>query len=193
MAAANEKHPSILKALPKTFNKTLTFSCVLIAISQVNFGFDQAVFTNTQAMPAFTKEFGRFEEDLGIYRIEPYFLSLLNSLNYIGFAFGLISGGLISRQWGRRTSMFVMCGWAIIAAIILATAKHRNQVLAGRIIGYVYIGMELAVVPIFQSEIAPPQVRGFVVGTYQFGLTVSSPMPASSDSMPCEPLKFTFC
>ncbi|PCH03352.1 Major facilitator superfamily domain, general substrate transporter [Penicillium occitanis (nom. inval.)] len=35
---------------------------------------------------------------------------------------------------------------------------------------YIYIGMELAVVPIFQSEITPKQARGFIVGTYQISL-----------------------
>lgn len=33
--------------------------------------------------------------------------------------------------------------------------------------------MELAVVPIFQSEIVPPEVRGFTVATYQLMLNVS--------------------
>lgn len=33
--------------------------------------------------------------------------------------------------------------------------------------------MELSVVPIFQSEIVPPEVRGFTVGTYQLMLNVS--------------------
>jgi MFS transporter, SP family, sugar:H+ symporter len=32
--------------------------------------------------------------------------------------------------------------------------------------------MELAVVPIFQSEITPKQARGFIVGTYQISLFV---------------------
>jgi MFS transporter, SP family, sugar:H+ symporter len=36
----------------------------------------------------------------------------------------------------------------------------------------VYIGMELAVVPIYQAEIVPPQARGFIVGTYQTSLYV---------------------
>jgi hypothetical protein len=38
----------------------------------------------------------------------------------------------------------------------------------------IYIGMELSVVPVFQSEIAPTQVRGFMVGTYQLTIAVSS-------------------
>lgn len=36
----------------------------------------------------------------------------------------------------------------------------------------VYIGMELSVVPVFQSEIAPTQIRGFIVGTYQLTIVV---------------------
>lgn len=36
--------------------------------------------------------------------------------------------------------------------------------------------MELAVVPVFQSEIVPKQVRGLVVETYQLMLFVSAPV-----------------
>lgn len=35
--------------------------------------------------------------------------------------------------------------------------------------------MELSVVPVFQSEIVPKQVRGLVVETYQLMLFVSDP------------------
>ncbi|RNJ57958.1 hypothetical protein D7B24_005442 [Verticillium nonalfalfae] len=42
--------------------------------------------------------------------------------------------------------------------------------IVGRIVAYVYIGMELALVPVLQSELAPAEVRGFVVGTYQQGV-----------------------
>lgn len=38
-----------------------------------------------------------------------------------------------------------------------------------------YVGMELAVVPVFQSEIVPKQVRGLIVETYQLMLYVSWP------------------
>lgn len=35
-----------------------------------------------------------------------------------------------------------------------------------------FVGMELAVVPVFQSEIVPKRVRGMIVGTYQLMLFV---------------------
>ena len=134
---------------------------------------DQGAFTGTQAMTAFTEKFGIFDEKKGEYILESYFLSLLNSLNYIGFAFGLVTGSAISRRWGRKICMFVMCIWAIIGAIIVVTANQGAQMIIGRIVAYIYIGMELSLVPVLQSELVPAAVRGFVVGTYQSGLLVS--------------------
>ncbi|SPO01819.1 related to RGT2 - Sensor of high external glucose concentrations [Cephalotrichum gorgonifer] len=158
------------RAFMQCFNGRLIYAVTLIALSQLNFGMDQGAFSGTQAMTSFEQKFGVWDEGKGKFVIEPYYLSLLNSLNYIGFAFGLVSGNLISRWWGRRRCMLVMCCWALVAAIILVTAQHRAQMLVGRIIAYVYIGMELALVPVLQSELVPARVRGFVVGTYQSGL-----------------------
>ncbi|TGJ82197.1 hypothetical protein E0Z10_g6576 [Xylaria hypoxylon] len=161
-----------IKRFTRNFNGTLLLSCALIALSQVNFGMEQGAFSGTQAMTAFTQRFGVLNATTKKYALEPYFLSLLNSLNYIGFAFGLVSGNYISRRWGRRMCMFVMCFWALIAATILVTSKSKAQMIVGRVIAYVYIGMELAVVPVLQSELVPATVRGFVVGTYQSGLLI---------------------
>jgi MFS family permease len=161
------------RRITSAFNGRLLFSCGLLALSQMNFGMDLKAFAATQAMPFFVQKFGTRNPTTGIYVFEPYFLSLLNSLNYIGFAFGLVSGSYISRRFGRRLSIFIMCIWAIAAAAIIVTAEHREQVLAGRIIAYVYVGMELAVIPVLQSELVPKHVRGFVVGSYQSGILVS--------------------
>lgn len=172
---ASDKHGltalwSSVDRFTQCFNRRLVFSCTLIALSQINFGFDQGVFTNTQAMDQFQKEFGEWNAENEEWVIEPYFISLLNSLNYIGFAVGIVAGSIISARHGRRAVMYAMCGWALVGAIILVTAQHREQILAGRVVAYVYIGMELAVVPVFQSELVPSRVRGFVVGSYQSGL-----------------------
>lgn len=68
--------------------------------------------------------------------------------------------------------MFSMSVWSCIATTIIITSQNRDQILAARILAYIYIGMELAVVPIYQSEITPGNARGFVVGTYQLSLAI---------------------
>ncbi|ROW08386.1 hypothetical protein VMCG_03098 [Cytospora schulzeri] len=166
--------PKGARPLVQNFNLRLLYSCSLVAISQINFGLDQGVFSNTQAMTAFTHKFGEYKASTGKYALEATYLSLLNGLPYVGFAFGLASGNYISRRFGRRICIFTMCMWALIAAIILVTSNTKAQLLVGRVIAYIYIGMSLAVVPVLQSELVPAPVRGLVVGTYQSGLLVGT-------------------
>lgn len=84
--------------------------------------------------------------------------------------------------------MFTMSLWALVCATLVITSKSRHQILVARVLNCeklrpgllckdsqlldIYIGMELAVVPIFQSEITPPKARGFIVATYQISLMV---------------------
>ncbi|KAM0257773.1 hypothetical protein ACHAPA_011569 [Fusarium lateritium] len=154
------------------FNQRLALSCVLIAVSTFNYGFDNQAFATTQAMDAFDKQFGVWNEKTGKYVLEPSWLSLFNSLNYIGFAAGVLIGTWISSRWGRRWCMFIMSVYALCTATIAVTSFHREQIMAARILNYVYVGMELGVVPTFQSEIVPAQARGFMVGSYQLSLAI---------------------
>src|SRR5690242_9124737 len=66
--------------------------------------------------------------------------------------------------------MFTMSLFALVTATISVTSNTREQIMAGRILNYLYVGMELSVVPVFQAEIVPAPIRGFIVGTYQLSL-----------------------
>lgn len=171
------------------FNRPLLLSCLLIVLSQVNFGLEQGAFSGTQAMTFFTIKFGKYNPTTKAYALEPFYLSLLNSLTYIGFAFGLVTGNTISRRYGRRMCMFTMCLWSLVGTTILVTAHSKPQMVVGRVISYIYIGMELSVVPIFQSELVPARVRGFVVCTYQIGLLVRRVCYAAAPQKPKTPHK----
>ncbi|KAE8383054.1 general substrate transporter [Aspergillus bertholletiae] len=154
------------------FNTRLALACSLIAISSFNYGFDNQGFATTQAMDAFDRRFGDYNPGTKKYVLDPAWLSLFNSLNYIGFAAGVLIGSQVSARFGRRWCMFSMSCYALVTATITITSKSRNQILAARILNYVYVGMELAVVPTFQSEIVPAQIRGLAVGTYQFSIII---------------------
>ncbi|GJC83317.1 MFS transporter fmqE [Colletotrichum liriopes] len=121
-------------------------------------------------MDAFQRQFGEQNPTTGKWKLPTGWLALFNSLNYIGFAAGVIIGSLVSARWGRRWCMFVMSAWAVIPATIAVTSSTREQIMAARILNYIYVGMELAVVPVYQSEIVPSEIRGFAVGSYQFSL-----------------------
>ncbi|KAF4914517.1 High-affinity glucose transporter ght1 [Colletotrichum viniferum] len=159
-----------ISSITQHFNARLAASVLLIALSQFNYGFDNQAFTSTQAMDAFERQFGEHDPATKAYAIPTYFLSLLNSLNYIGFAIGLVVGSLTSARFGRRTTMFVMSVYALISATVVVTSTRKEQILVGRILNYVYVGFELSVVPVYQSEFVPAPVRGMVVWTYELAI-----------------------
>ena len=113
------------------FNKSLTLACMLIAVSTFNYGFDNAGFNTTQAMDGFQQQFGRYNSTTGKYFLPPSWLSLFNSLNYIGFGVGVMVGSLVSARYGRRMCMFSMSCYALVTATIAIT---REQILAARVL-----------------------------------------------------------
>ncbi|KAH7035807.1 general substrate transporter [Microdochium trichocladiopsis] len=161
---------------------------LLITFSQFNFGFDQQGFSASQAMDSFAKQFGDYDPVKKTWALSAVWLSWFNGINYAGQAVGVVLGSWVSNRYGRRMCMFTMSLWAVVCAIIIITSRTREQILVARILNYIYIGMELAVVPVFQSEIAPPQARGFIVGTYQislmFGGLIANLVARGTDGLP---------
>lgn len=74
----------------REFNRTLALAVTVIAVSTFNYGFDNQAFATTQSMDAFTIKFGVYNPAKQEYELEPYWLSLFNSLNYITFALGTL-------------------------------------------------------------------------------------------------------
>ena len=95
----------------KYFTKNLALACGLVAISTFNYAFDQQGFNSTQAMDSFNKTFGHYDPESETYILDTYYLSLLNSLVYVGFAVGAYIGSVISAHYGRRMTIFCMSLW----------------------------------------------------------------------------------
>lgn len=74
--------------ITKHFTRQLSGTVCLIALSTLNYGFDNQGIATSQAMDAYQKQFGDYDPDTDTYAIPGYFLSLLNGLPFIGFALG---------------------------------------------------------------------------------------------------------
>lgn len=56
--------------------------------------------------------------------------------------------------------MLALSIWSIICATVIVSSFSKWQLLAGRILFYGYLGMELAVLSVYQAEAVPTEVRG---------------------------------
>jgi sugar porter (SP) family MFS transporter len=97
---------------------------------------------------------------------------LVVSVVLVGAMIGAVVGGPVADRIGRRATL-IWAGIIFIAGSFLAPLSPNALVLivARAIIG-LGIGFTSVTAPVYVSELAPPQSRGFLIGLYQFALTL---------------------
>ncbi|KAL2179384.1 general substrate transporter [Thermothelomyces heterothallicus CBS 202.75] len=155
---------------PKAVYNWRVYACAAVAsFASCMIGYDSAFIGTALALPSFTKEF-----DFASY--DPDALALLQanivSVYQAGAFFGSLFAYGTSHFLGRRKSLFVFAGVFLIGAgIMLAASSERGlgTILAGRVLAGIGVGGASNMVPIYISELAPPAVRGRLVGIYELG------------------------
>lgn len=81
-----------------------------------------------------------------------------------GNVLGGVGSGFINNKFGRRFAMTVASVLAILGATIQAASNGPGMMIAGRTIAGLATGVLLSTMPIYISEISPPERRGMLVG-----------------------------
>ena len=99
--------------------------------------------------------------------------SLIVSILSVGTFCGALAAPLFSDRIGRRWTIILSTLIVFNLGVILQTAaSEKNLLIAGRAIAGLGVGLLSSLVPIFISETAPKWIRGSIVSTYQFMVTV---------------------
>lgn len=99
--------------------------------------------------------------------------AILVSFLSLGTFFGALAAPWISDRYGRRPT--IIFSTAIIFALgnsLQVGANHLPLLVAGRVISGISIGITSAVVPLYQAEAAQKNLRGAIISTYQFAITI---------------------
>jgi MFS family permease len=122
----------------------------------------------TFASTAFERKFGEWLPGQDRYGFTSAKLSYLNSLPLISYSLGVIFGAQVGEKWGRKLVLVTMNLVCIIGCLVCITSKSYSQMLVGRMIIYIHVGIEAWLVPMYQAEIVPAAVRGTFVAFYAF-------------------------
>ena len=93
------------------------------------------------------------------------------SVLVLGAMFGAFANGPISDRYSRRWSLLAANIVFLVGSVIQAAAQNVPMIFVGRFIAGVAIGMLSMVVPLYLSELAPPNLRGSLVSFQQWGIT----------------------
>jgi len=130
------------------------------ALGGLLFGYDTGVISG--ALIFIKKEFA-----LSIFEQE-----LIVSIVLAGAIVGAFSGGRLSDRFGRRATLLATSVVFIAGAIFCAAATSIAALVIGRIVVGLGIGLACTTVPIYISEVAPPEARGWQVSLFQLAITI---------------------
>ncbi|KAG5339837.1 hypothetical protein C0989_003346 [Termitomyces sp. Mn162] len=88
---------------------------------------------------------------------------------------GSLIGALLVTQLadrlGRKKTVILAGMIWVIGSILQCASINRGMLVVGRIVSGISVGLSSAVVPIYQSEITPPSIRGRIVSLQQWSIT----------------------
>lgn len=144
-------------------SKVYVYLCAaLSAIGGLLFGYDIGVISGILTMKHFREEFPTGPVKEG---------TIVSSL-LAGCFFGALISGYFADKIGRRFSILGGSLLFIVGSVLQATATTFVQLYFGRIIAGLSIGDLSMIVPLYQSEISPKEIRGRLVSLQQWSITI---------------------
>lgn len=141
-------------------NRYVVRSTFVGALGGLLFGFDTAVISGTTA--GITHSYGLSPNQLGI----------TVSMALCGTVVGALGAGFLGQRYGSREMLRLTAVLYLLSAIGCAFAPSWSLLLAARFLGGLGIGGSSVLGPVYIAELAPPKLRGRLVGTFQINIVI---------------------
>jgi len=139
-------------------NAYLVKSTVVAALGGLLFGFDTAVISGTTSALTIA------------YQLSPALLGVTVASALWGTILGAMLAGFPGERFGRRDTLRALAILYLISALGCAGAWNWPALVVFRFIGGLGIGGSSVLGPMYIAEIAPANLRGRLVGFFQFNV-----------------------
>ncbi|WPG99477.1 Hypothetical protein R9X50_00229200 [Acrodontium crateriforme] len=143
-------------------NKKIVFIAFFASLGGFEYGYQQGVLGQSLVMSRFKSNFPSVVDSSSA-------TGWLTSILQLGGILGSLSAGILGEIFSRKYTMFVACCWVILGSFLYvgASAGHQQLLYAGRFFTGVGVGLFSGVGPLYNAELAAPEIRGFLVSFYQ--------------------------
>ncbi|PWN47377.1 general substrate transporter [Violaceomyces palustris] len=124
------------------------------------------MFGQVLAMPSFTAASGV----KGIQN--PTLSGLLTSILELGAWLGVLFNGVLADWLGRRLCVVIAVVFFCVGVIVQACTRDESYdyILAGRFVTGIGVGSLSMIVPLYNAEVSPPEIRGSLVALQQMAI-----------------------
>ncbi|KFZ14498.1 hypothetical protein V501_03197 [Pseudogymnoascus sp. VKM F-4519 (FW-2642)] len=138
---------------------------VFASLGSFLFGYDLGVIGGVVASKAFILEF---------HDPNPNQVGAVVSLFTGGAFFGALFAGPIGDWYGRRIVILIGAVMVCVGGGIQSGAQNIDYFYSGRALAGLGVGFLVMIIPLYQAEIAHPQIRGRITGLQQFMLGIGA-------------------
>ncbi|KAH7305299.1 MFS transporter [Stachybotrys elegans] len=132
-----------------------------VALGSLTYGYCSSIIATTLGQPSFLTY---FELDTNPNAVDLF--GAINGLFQVGGLVGALSSSVLADWLGRRKAMLIESLFAVVGGALQAGSVHIGMYILARFITGIGVGALVTLVPLYQSEIAPPRIRGLLVGMH---------------------------
>ncbi|KAL0934087.1 MFS glucose [Colletotrichum truncatum] len=136
--------------------------CGFAAIGGGLFGFDISSMSGVLGTQAYKRYFNDPKE---------YAQGGITASMPAGSLVGSLVSSFIADKYSRKIALQFSCLLWILGAILQCASQNVAMLCVGRVIAGMCVGIASSIVPVYQSEIAPKEIRGRVVSLQQWAIT----------------------
>ncbi|KAJ4330373.1 hypothetical protein N0V87_010035 [Didymella glomerata] len=150
---------------PEVRNWRLHVIACIASMSALAMGYDTAVIGGTMALDSFRRDFGTINiPQTQRDTIQGNIVSTFQA----GCFFGALFAFPLAEKLGRKKTMIIASSVFLIGGTLMTAAMgNLNMIYAGRAVAGLGIGASSMTVPVYIAEIAPPSVRGRLIGIFE--------------------------
>lgn len=140
-----------------TVPKLILFIC----LGSLSYGYCSSIIASTLGQPLFIQYF-----DLATRSDGESLIGAINGLYQAGGLLGAVSVLYLPDKLGRRWAIFIGGVFCVVGGALQAGSVHIVMFLIARFLVGCGIGCLVTMTPLYQSEVSPTNIRGFLVGMH---------------------------
>ncbi|KAF4221520.1 hypothetical protein CNMCM5878_008768 [Aspergillus fumigatiaffinis] len=143
-----------------------TFGIALFAsLGGLVYGYNQGMFAQILTMHSFIEATQGYAERTGVKQ------GMLTAILELGAWLGTLINGYLADATGRRITVVIAVVVFCVGVIVQACTKNPDYIYAGRFVTGLGVGNLSMIVPLYNAELAPPEIRGSLVAVQQLSIT----------------------
>ncbi|KAJ7285011.1 general substrate transporter [Mycena rebaudengoi] len=145
-------------------NRRIFAMAVFASLGGLLYGYNQGVFGSVLNMTSFNARMGAASTDADT---KGWMVAILE----LGAWLGVLMTGYFADKLSRKYTIVLACVIFCIGVVVQTAAKGPPSIFGGRFVTGWGVGSLSMAVPLYNSEISPPEVRGSLVALQQLAIT----------------------